>query len=256
MRAAKIILILVPVIAVLLQPAVAVEQTVSAAVEQTAASPSPVAVATMAAERSTEVPAEPNAALARAELYRLIHEVRSIRFSEQAETIGSEKGPIQKQDAAGTTDPNKQTNQTHAEKAATVTKPAADKVTLQAKQVKEEVPLVQDPNAVSNPLEVAEMLYKVGRYKEAAACYRAALKKTPVDKKHDSADADRAWILFQTGNSLAKENHSEAINAYRQLISDYPMSEWTPIAISREQLLQWYIASGIAPTTEKRTLEK
>jgi TolA-binding protein len=255
MRATKIILILVPVVAALLQPAVAVEQTVSAAGEQTVAGPSHVAAATIAA-RSTDVPTEPSTVLARAELYRLIHEVRSIRFSDPAEATASEKSLTQKQNAAGTTDPNKQTTQTHAEKATTVTKPAADKAVLRAKPVKEEAPLVQDPNAVPNPFEVAEMLYKVGRYKEAAACYRAALKKTPVDKKHDSTDADRAWMLFQIGNCLAKENHSEAINAYRQLISDYPMSEWTPIAVSREQLIQWYIASGIAPTTEKHTLEK
>jgi tetratricopeptide (TPR) repeat protein len=201
--------------------------------------------AVKAARAAIDAPVEPNTALARAELYRLINELESISFRDPANPVSGQA--VAKGFTARPRGPQGASADTNSvpDKAAAQPKPAV-------KPKPEVPPIVQDPNTVANPFELAEALYRVRRYKESAACYRIALARASSEEKRDGADADRAWMLFQTGNCYARLDPAEAIKVYRQLMTEHPASEWTPIAIGREQLLQWYIASDIAPTPEKR----
>ncbi len=197
------------------------------------------------ARASIDVPVEPNTTLARAELNRLINELQSISFRDPANPAA--KGPVAKTtasregwQAAATADAN-----------SAATKPAAQPEP--AVKPKPEVPAIAgDPNTLANPFEMAEALYKVGRYKESAACYGVALARASSAEKSTVPEADRAWMLFQRGNCHARLDAHEAIKIYKQMMTEYPASEWTPIAIGREQLLQWYIASDIITTPERR----
>jgi tetratricopeptide (TPR) repeat protein len=185
---------------------------------------------------------EPNSA-ARAELYKLINQVRTMKFSEQPGASVTEKSKAAAK------------HETAAEPNTAPAAPAKAAEKVEAKAVKEAAPLVQDPNTVTNPFELGESLYKLGRFKEAAACYRVALARA-ADKKQKVSESDQAWMLFQAGNCYMRTNPAEAVKAYRQLITDFPSSEWTPIAVGREQVLQWYTANHMTPKAEKQPVEK
>jgi tetratricopeptide (TPR) repeat protein len=205
--------------------------------------------AAMAAEKSGNSN-DPNVVAARAELYRLIHEVRGVKFGEQAGTKTADKPQGAKSDAAEAA-----RVQSKAAADANSAAKTAEKSAQQAARPPEQAPIVQDPNSIASPFEMAESLYRVGRYKEAAACYRVSLARA-TDKKHAMTEADQAWVLFQVGNCFAKTDPAEALKVYRQLITDFPASEWTPIAVSREQLVQWYLTNKITPKAEKTTVGK
>jgi tetratricopeptide (TPR) repeat protein len=204
------------------------------------------AAATVAlAEETVPQSREPNTAAARAELYRLINQVRTMKFADQP----GEKQAGGKHEAAAEPNSTKPAAQNEA-------KPAPVKTEAQAQPAKEATPIVQDPNAMTNPFELAESLYRVGRYKEAAACYRVALARAEADKKHKTSESDLSWMQFQVGNCFVKTDPAEAAKAYRKLITDYPSSEWTPIAIGREQIIQWYSTTQTAAKTERAPVEK
>jgi hypothetical protein len=213
-----------------------------------------ISSAPAAAQENAARAGEPNTVAARAELFRLINQVRTMKFSEQPGGAGAEKQKSAGKHDSFLAEPN--STQTAADEAEAVSAAVPIKTEAQAKPVKEVAPLVQDPNTVANPFELAESLYRIGRFKEAAACYRVALARAAADKKHKVTESDQAWMLFQVGNCFVKTTPAEAIKAYRQLITDYPSSEWTPIAIGREQVMQWYVANQITPKAEKPTVEK
>jgi tetratricopeptide (TPR) repeat protein len=219
-----------------------------------------VALATLclpaAAEQSAAGYNEPNTVAARAELYRLIKEIRTVKFADKTGASSAEKPQAQKPLDPYLSEPNKAPRKATVADANAVAGGQAAKAATQVVIVKEVAPLVQDPNTVTSPFELAENLYKVGRFKEAAACYRVALSRADADKRHKLTENDQAWMLFQIGNCFVRTDPAEAIKSYRQLITDHPSSEWTPIAISREQLMQWYAANKITPKVEKPTVEK
>jgi tetratricopeptide (TPR) repeat protein len=98
--------------------------------------------------------------------------------------------------------------------------------------------LRKNAGRVRDPLEVAELLFLSGRATEAAAFYEEALRRT---KAADAASAaDRAWILFQLGNSLREADATKAQDAYMKLIAEYPDSPWTEMARASGRLLTWY----------------
>ncbi|HSV26408.1 MAG TPA: tetratricopeptide repeat protein [Sedimentisphaerales bacterium] len=197
------------------------------------------AAAVEAVRPLAESPAKPDPAQVRAELSRLIDELRSMRFRDPANPIGGEQNIAAVKQDVQTAD----VNSAPVEEAA---QPAPQPVPKPDVQ-----PLVQDPNTAVDPFRLAEALYRSGRYAEALASYRATLARASEEGANRLTETDRAWILFQIGNSYARTNPPEAIKAYRRLIAEHPASQWTPIAISREQLIQWYISSGVAAGLEK-----
>ena len=98
--------------------------------------------------------------------------------------------------------------------------------------------LMQDPNQVRNPLEMAELLFLSNRPVEAAAFYEKALALTAPNDPATSDD--RAWILFQWGTSLRQTDMTKARDIYLKLISEFPNSPWTELAKANGRLISWY----------------
>ncbi|MHC4395235.1 MAG: tetratricopeptide repeat protein [Planctomycetota bacterium] len=93
--------------------------------------------------------------------------------------------------------------------------------------------LLQHPEQLNNPFELAEVLFYSGHLKNAVACYRQALSRS-------NSDENRPWILFQIANCLQSDDPTTAAKRYRQLITEHPGSAWTNLANAREQLILWY----------------
>ena len=109
-------------------------------------------------------------------------------------------------------------------------------VTKQTLQMAED--LLKHPEQIDNPLELGEILFLSGHLPQAAVAYQEALKRT---EPNDTASArDRSWILFQVGNCLRADDPATAAKMYRQLISEYPHSQWTEAAKAQDQLAEWY----------------
>jgi tetratricopeptide (TPR) repeat protein len=96
---------------------------------------------------------------------------------------------------------------------------------------------LKDPNQISNPFELAEILFKSGRQTEAGICYKQALKLLPADDPN--AATERAWILFQTGNCLKDEDPNTARDSYAELIRTHSDSPWAELAKTRYGLIEW-----------------
>jgi hypothetical protein len=97
---------------------------------------------------------------------------------------------------------------------------------------------LKDPNLISNPLELAEILFKSGREVQAGICYKQALKVFPADDPNMATE--RAWILFQIGNCLKDEDPNTARESYSELIRTHPNSPWTEIAKARYGIIELY----------------
>jgi len=98
--------------------------------------------------------------------------------------------------------------------------------------------LSQHPDQLSNPFELAEVLFLSGHLKEASVFYREALKRRSPDEAGSAQN--RAWTLFQIGNCLRDDNLPMAMRMYKQLITEYPESPWTDLAKTRHELIDWY----------------
>lgn len=109
-------------------------------------------------------------------------------------------------------------------------------VTRQTLQTLED--LSQHLDHLDNPLELGEVLFLSGNLKEAVAVYQTALACKRADDV--SSAQDKAWILFQIGNCLRDDNLPMAMEAYRQLITEYPDSLWTDLAKARHKFIDWY----------------
>ncbi len=99
--------------------------------------------------------------------------------------------------------------------------------------------LLQNPEQLHNPLELAEILFDSHCLKEAAICYRQALNSMTAGET--GQDRDGAWMLFQIGNCLRDDDPATAIQAYEQLIDQHPDSPWAPLAKARSELVDWYL---------------
>lgn len=101
--------------------------------------------------------------------------------------------------------------------------------------------LIEDPNLVRHPLEVAELLFLSGRLAEAIPFYERALAQTT--RADAATSSDRAWILFQLGNCLRETNMTKANEAYLKLIGEFPNSPWTELAKAHGRLIAWRLAT-------------
>jgi hypothetical protein len=97
---------------------------------------------------------------------------------------------------------------------------------------------LKDPNLISNPFELAEILFKSGRQTQAGICYKQALKVLPADDPNVATE--RAWILFQIGNCLKDEDPNTARESYAELIRTHSTSPWADIAKARYGIIEWY----------------
>ena len=98
--------------------------------------------------------------------------------------------------------------------------------------------LSQHPDKLDNPFELGEVLFLSGNPREAAVFYRQALNRISPDDV--TSARDRAWILFQMGNSLWGDDPPEAAKMYGQLITEYPDSPWVDLAKAQRELIGWY----------------
>jgi tetratricopeptide (TPR) repeat protein len=97
----------------------------------------------------------------------------------------------------------------------------------------------QQPMQIKSPLELAEVLFQGGQLKESVKCYRDALNQMSADANNSSGD--KAWVLFQIGNCLQKDDPSAALQMYKQLIAECPDSLWIDLAKAKASLIDWYI---------------
>jgi TolA-binding protein len=81
-------------------------------------------------------------------------------------------------------------------------------------------------------------LFLSGHLPRAAAAYQEALKRT--EPNNVVSAKDRCWILFQIGNCLRAADPATAARMYRQLISEYPHSQWAQAAKAQDQLVEWF----------------
>ena len=97
---------------------------------------------------------------------------------------------------------------------------------------------LKDPNLISNPFELAEILFKSGKKVQAGICYKQALKVLPADDPNVAIE--RAWILFQIGNCFKDEDPNTARESYAELIRTHSNSPWTEIAEARYSVIELY----------------
>ena len=98
---------------------------------------------------------------------------------------------------------------------------------------------LQKPELLNNPYELGETLSNAGCLKEAAVCYRQALAR--IDPNLPDPTEKKAWILFQIGNCLRRDDPQKALEAYSRLINEHPPSLWTDIAKAQSSLINWYL---------------
>ena len=97
---------------------------------------------------------------------------------------------------------------------------------------------LKDPNLISNPFELAEILFKSGKQVQAGICYKQALKVLPADDPNLATE--RAWLLFQIGNCFKDEDPNTARESYAELIRTHSNSPWTEIAKARYSVIELY----------------
>jgi tetratricopeptide (TPR) repeat protein len=115
----------------------------------------------------------------------------------------------------------------------TLYKPITEKTIQKLKK------MAENPQKIDNPYEIGNTLYLSNCVGEAAAFYKEALRR---NKPEDiSSSEDRAWLLFQTANSLQSVNKSAADDIYKKLVTEFPDSPWAGIARVQSNLITWYI---------------
>lgn len=183
----------------------------------------------------------------RAELQRMIEQIRSIKF----ERINLTAEPVIAAELAPVTEPNETLS--NVKKSSDITVP---KEIVEEKQIKSEneKPLPYQPltnqtlqmirrllrhaEQADNPLELAEVLFRSGHLKEASVFYQEALNCKNVPEPLSAQE--KAWILFQIGNCLRNDDLPRATKMYRQLILECPDSPWTDLAKTQEKLINWH----------------
>ncbi|MBN1974894.1 MAG: hypothetical protein JW787_14735 [Sedimentisphaerales bacterium] len=98
--------------------------------------------------------------------------------------------------------------------------------------------MAEKPEEVDNPYEIGNTLYLSSNIGEAAAFYKEALRRKQPDDI--SASEDRAWLLFQTANSLQTIDMLAASDMYRKLITEFPNSPWADYARVHSNIITWY----------------
>ena len=82
-------------------------------------------------------------------------------------------------------------------------------------------------------LNLADILFKEGKYKDAGFYYKKMISENPDDK-------DTPWAKYQIGNVLIKlKNPKEAISKFNELIEKHPKSYWAQQAIWKRDDTIW-----------------
>jgi len=172
------------------------------------------------------------------ELENLIEQVRLIQVkSEHSEpqTTTAEQPPESREHTANTeTEENLEKPE---ESNASITEKELSYIPISEDILQALDRLVQHPEEVDNPFELAELLFLSNHLEKAAVFYTEALSRTTTVS---SISAQRkAWILFQTGNCLQKTKPDEAKKLYTQLVNEFPDSCWTEPAKCQIEIIDW-----------------
>jgi tetratricopeptide (TPR) repeat protein len=208
------------------------------------------------------------------ELRRIIEQIRSVEFDPQSETVESvvsTEPALAAKPLETLPDSERQATQSkghrpdgfsNAKKDMQSTGPLPYRtITDQTLQMLED-DIAKHPEKLSNPFELAEVLFISGHPKPALACYRQALQRKEPDDARSAQD--RAWILFQIANCLRDVDRPSATKTYRQLIAEYPDSPWTELAKAQDKLVDWLekdkpasliIQAGLKPNNGASNME-
>ena len=85
--------------------------------------------------------------------------------------------------------------------------------------------------------QLAEILFKSGRFSQAGQCYKRAYEMLPADDVN--LVGDRNWILFQMGNCFEYDDPNTARENYARLLRTNPTSPWADVAKFRHDLADW-----------------
>ena len=196
------------------------------------------------------IPNEQPDSTSKNKLKQIIEQIRSVEFKPQSET----PKPIVALEPEPKTEPNETPADTSAPKEP-LEKQSKKTIDTPPKEIPQNLStlpyqpltnetlkmlenLLQQPQALNNPAELAEVLFLSGRLKEAAVLYQQALNQTSPDKPEQAQN--RAWFLFQIGNCLRYDDPNSAIKIFRQLITEYPDSPWTDPAKALDKLINWF----------------
>ncbi len=100
--------------------------------------------------------------------------------------------------------------------------------------------LAQTPEKMSNPLQLAKILFKSKEFALAATFYKQALADLDKDKVDHASD--RSWILYQLGYCF--QQSGDLLNAqkhFEQLINNHSNFPWSEAATSKLALIKIYI---------------
>jgi tetratricopeptide (TPR) repeat protein len=98
---------------------------------------------------------------------------------------------------------------------------------------------LQQPELLKDPLQAADILFNSGCLKEAAICYREAIKRLGTEGVDPLEN--KAWILLQLGNCLQPENPQAALEQYGLVIVECSDSLWAELAKAKSDLIQWQL---------------
>jgi len=166
------------------------------------------------------------------ELQKLINQVHSVQFKSQEYY----KQPEPQEQKSDKESQSSETPKQGIVFGGTQTQDMNKKITEQTMKLLQQS--LQKPEQIKKPLELAEILFDSSCLKEAAVCYRQALQ---VSDNNDVLYKDKAWILFQLGNCLQKDDPDSATKVFRQLIAGYPESQWAEAAKVKTNLVEWYL---------------
>ena len=96
--------------------------------------------------------------------------------------------------------------------------------------------IIEQSASTDEPQLLADMLYQSGYYELAAYFYEMAVTR---GTKEQINDADKVWLMMQKAVCLSNSNPQQALQIYKSLTSQYPVSPWTDLAKNYGGLLDW-----------------
>jgi tetratricopeptide (TPR) repeat protein len=196
------------------------------------------------------------------DLQKLIAQIRSARISQEQPAPSVVEGPVQQpvitpepaqaaESSAVTESEPKETKDRVVVNSAPVLRSADQAVpgkisdlTLRAIDG-----LLNDPNKSQNLTklepkqagfkykELAEVLFKCGKFSQAGQCYKRAYELLPADDAN--LVGDRNWVLFQMGNCFEYDDPNTARENFALLLRTNPTSPWADVAKFRHDLADW-----------------
>lgn len=189
----------------------------------------------------------------RNELQQIIEQIRSVGFEPQNEP----PEPVIVVEQAPAARPDETSSRIEAKEAPGKKEVESGQELVSGRTLQMLESLLQHPDQIDNPLELAEVLFISGYLKEAGVFYQDALNRKSADEAGSAQETtalresrDRTWTMFQIGNCLRDRDLPAAKKMYQQLIAEYPGSPWTDLARAQDKLIDWY------QTNEPYTLVK